>query len=219
MKRRARAGRSYRRSAKRQRTSYGGVRRRYLRKRTYRRRNIARHHFKRMADSGTITGLATYTPFLAGYQFTFDSIPGYTEFTNLYDQYRINFIVQKWHLRIDPGAQVAASATYPKLYWVVDNDDSTAAANINELRQHSRCRMAVMNPNKPVVVKFRPNILMQAYESATTTAYVPKWKQFVDCADSSTPHYGLKIAIDDLSNTNYKVTVETYFYFTMKDVR
>lgn len=216
MKRRARASRT-RRPFKRARR-YGKFRRTY-RKRGFRRSRVVKHSFKRMSDGGTITGNATYSPFVAGYSFALDQLPNYTEFTNLYDSFRINFIVQKWHLKIDPSAQTATTASYPKLYWVVDNDDSTAPSNLNELRQHSRCKMAVMNPNRPVTIKFRPSVLMQAYEGATATAYVPKWKQYIDCNDFATPHYGLKLGIDDLTNINYKVTVETIMYFTMKDVR
>lgn len=193
------------------------------RQRTMRRRTgfnkVTVHHYKRMYDGGTIVGNALYNPYVNGFNYKFSNLPNYTEFTALYDQFRINYVVTKWYLKIDPSAQTAATASFPRMYYCVDADDDAPPTNINELRNHGRTRMVIMNPNRPVTIKFRPSVLIQAYEGATTTAYIPKWKQFVDCADFATPHYGLKVAIDDLTNTNYQVTVETILYFTMRDVR
>ena len=79
------------------------------------------HSFKRMIrDGSTWNGNAAYTPLAQAFSsanIQLANVVNSTDFANLYDQYRINYVVLKFWLRIDPSAQAAASASYPKLYW------------------------------------------------------------------------------------------------------
>lgn len=123
------------------------------------------------------------------------------------------------HLKVDPSAQVAANATMPKLYWIKDFDDGGTPASINELREHSKCQYRVLNPNKPIVIGLKPSTLSLGYRSALTNTFTPRWRQWIDMATIDVPHYGFKIAIDDLTNTNYKVDFEYKMWFKCKDTR
>lgn len=177
------------------------------------------HFFKRSFLDGTIVGNATYAPYLQGKSIVLNSIPNVSEFQNLFDRYMITYAKVYYHLKIDPSAQTASTATLPKLYVVKDYDDDNAPTSINQLREHSKCRFYVMNPNRPVVIKLKPAISSSVYNTAITSTYSPKWKQWIDMASVVTPHYGWKIAIDDLTNTNYKVDVEVKLWFRCKDIR
>lgn len=131
----------------------------------------------------------------------------------------ITYVKVYYHLKVDPSAQSGAIATWPKLYYVRDYDDSAPPASIDELRQHAKCTYRVMNPNKPVVFGFKPSVTNQVYRTAVTTGYSPQWRQWIDFAQVDVPHYGYKMAIDDLTNTNYKVDVEMVVWFKCKDTR
>lgn len=175
--------------------------------------------FKRRFFSGVITGNAAHLPYTEGKNFSFAQLPGYLEFTGLFDRYMITYAKVYYHLKVDPGAQVAGAATWPKLYYLRDYDDSSSPLTLNEMREHSKTSCRVMNPNKPVVFGFRPSTLSEVYRSAISTSYSPKWNQWIDMAAVDLPHYGWKIGIDDLTNTNYKVDVEVVLWFKCKDTR
>lgn len=177
------------------------------------------HHFCRRYDQSNWSGNALYNPFLIAATFSFDQLPNYADFTSLFDRFKINFIKLYVYLKIDPSAQAAATAAYPKLYWTKDYDDSSAPATLNEMREHKTCKVKVLNPNRPVIITLRPAILSEVYRTAVTYSYSPKWKQWIDCATPNVPHYGLKIGIDDLTNTNYQVKVEGKMWFSCKDTR
>lgn len=192
--------------------------------RSSRRRSGAKrgiYHFKRYATSQTggytIVGAAPYTPYQGANTFQLSDIAGLSDFANLFDSYRINKVVVRWYLKIDPSAQVAASATFPKLYSVVDNDDIGIISQ-SVMREHPNCKIQVMNPNRPVSRILRPAAQGAVYQPVTNT-YTPKWKQWIDMAATGCPHYGLKWNIDDLSNTNYRVDVECIYYFSVRHVR
>lgn len=179
------------------------------------------HHFRRMfANTGTIVGNAVYNPYLDIFgPVTLSQVQGASDFTNLFDQYRLNFCVVKFYLKISPDAQTAANASFPKLYWHRDYDDSNVPLSIAEMRENGRTKVAVMHPNRPVTIKFKPNCLGVLYQSAIANQYTPKFKQWLDMSNAQTPHYGFKYAIDDLTNTNYRVTQEIYLYFSCKNTR
>lgn len=179
------------------------------------------HHFRRNVNEiGPIVGNAAYIPYTNATGVTFNQLINSTEFTSLYDQYRINYVVDKYWLKIDPSAQAAASASFPKMYICRDLDDGAVPANLNELRERNNCVVKVMNPNRPVVYKFKPNVLDSIYRTGITDgSSTPKWKVWIDCSLPDLSHYGYKYAIDDLTNTNYRVTIERTIYFSCKNVR
>lgn len=209
-------------------------RKRIIKKRTYKKKTYTRprraiitrspssnvHSFKRMiVNPVAFTGNAVYAPLTQSQVFTLGSLVNSQDFSNLYDQYRINFVVMKFWLKIDPGAQVAATASYPKFYWYRDMDDATFASNLNEMRENSKTKVVVMNPNRPVTVAFKPNSLATMYNNGITSTYKPVFNQWIDMANVSTIHYGFKFCIDDLTNTNYKVETESTYYFQCRQPR
>lgn len=177
--------------------------------------------FKRMFGSFPWQqGNVSYAPFVQPVTFALNQLPNVTEFSNLFDQYRINFLVYKFYLRIDPSAQTAATASFPKMYWYRDYDDSAAPSNLNEIRESGRSRVAVLRPDRPVTVKFKPNTLINVWNTGLTSAtQSPVWDAWVDVANVNTTHYGFKMAIDDFTNTNYRLDLEVFCYFQCKSVR
>jgi len=177
------------------------------------------HFFKRWASDAQIVGNVAYAPYLNAFKYTLNQLPAASEFTNLFDQYMISKVVTKLFLKIDPSAQSATTASFPRLFYVRDTDDQAVPASLDELRQHATCRVKVMNPNYPVTLICKPNVLALSYTSSVASNYSPKWNQWIDLGDITTPHYGWKFVIDDLTNTNYRVTVEHTFYFKCKASR
>lgn len=211
------------------------TRRRTMKKRTYKKKTYTRprramvvrrtpsnqvHSFKRMlASPAAFTGSAVYAPLTQANSFNLGLLQGSADFAALYDQYRINFIVAKFWLKIDPGAQSAAGASYPKFYWYRDYDDDTFPSSLNEMRENSKTKVVVMNPNRPITIAFKPNVLQTIYSSAVGSNYKPVFNQWLDMSVTNTKHYGFKWCIDDLTNTNYTVTPEFTYYIQCRQPR
>lgn len=181
------------------------------------------HSFKRMMRDGlTTAGNVAYAPLVATFSsgyINLAQVVNSTDFANLYDQYRINFVVLKFWLRIDPSAQTAGTASFPKLYWYRDYDDATAPAGLNEMRENAKCKVAVLHPNRPITIKFKPNTLQLIYQSAVANQFKPVFGQWIDMTTTNTGHYGIKYCVDDLTNTNYRLDTEATFYFQCRQPR
>lgn len=202
--------------AKRRRVSATVPRRRF-RYNMNLRRDI--YSFKRsISNPGTFQGNAV-SPLLIGQSNTFAQIANSAEFTTLFDQYQITYIQMKFFLRIDPSAQPAATAAYPKLHIVRDYDDASTPANINELREHPRVMQRVLTPTRAVTFGWKPAVATNLFLTPITNGTEPRWKVWVDMANTGLPHYGIKFAIDNFTNTSYFVDTEMKYWFKVRGVR
>lgn len=166
-----------------------------------------------------LAGNALHAPYITGWNFTFAQLANASEFTTLFDQYMISHIQVRWYMKVDPSAQSPGIATFPKLYTITDHDDSDAPPALNNFREHSKCRVHVLNPNRAVVVNLKPAVLNNTYVSGVSNGYSPKWRQWIDGANTNVPHYGIKWAIDDFTNTNYRLENEIIYWFACKTLR
>lgn len=184
------------------------------------RRPIAQqiHRFARNYQSLTITGNVAYAPYQQSFDTRLSYLPNATEFSNLYDQFMITYVVHRFFLEVDPSAQAAASAIAPKLYYTRDQD-SLGLLSLDELRERSTCKIKVLRTDRPITIKYKPNLLQEVYRGAITTTYSPKWNTWIDMSNTDASHFGLIFAIDNFTNTNYKLSVQTKVYFACKNTR
>lgn len=177
------------------------------------------HHFRRTATPNDVTGGAIGNISFGAFGYNINQLPNVSEFINLFDHFRINAVVSKFYLQIDPAAtNTQTSAVIPRMYWVKDYNDSAAPVDIATLRQYNNMRQRTLNPYRPITIKVRPAVLTNMYEGVATTAYSPKWKCWIDTNDPATPHFALKWAIENFP-TGYTVKVEHTFYISCKNVR
>lgn len=203
----------------------GGKRRKIVRKRMtakagrVNRRNELYFFRRGCSVPADLVGNVAYAPYLGALTFSLSNLVNVSDFANLFDRYRITFVKIKVRLAIDPSAQAAATARFPRIWWVHDFDDSNTPASIAELRENGKYREAALDPHRPVVFKIRPSTLSLVYRTAVSSSYEPRWKSWIDMANTDVPHYGIKFGIDDLTNTAYRVTFEQQIWFQCKNVR
>lgn len=136
-----------------------------------------------------------------GISVTLDGLPNYTEFTNLFDQYKITYV--KFYF-VNRGTNLSMIESYnnaalgmPQMVICVDKDDiatpASSEAGMNAIRERAKARSFCWTPEKRVfTIGWKPNVLGAVYESGISTAYTPKTNTWIDCSDPATPHYGLK---------------------------
>lgn len=165
------------------------------------------HSFKRTwysenyYSTGSVTGAQGY-----GINFQFNMLPGYTDFTSLFDQYKIKKVVFSLIPKISE-ASLALGATnnsaLVNLHSAIDHDDSTAPTSINQLCQYESYKTTRgHNVHTRVLV---PKIELSNGASTST----PKAYQWIDTADATVPHYGVKLWIPF-------ITASTIVYYDLK---
>jgi len=152
--------------------------------------------FKRFSAFNTInannlsaTNGATY--------YALDQVPGYAEFTALFDQYRITKVIHRFFpiSKAFTQTNVASGGAInvpPRFITAVDFDDSTTAA-FNDLRQYSTAE--VVSCQTPVTRVIKPCVSTVVYESVGSSGYAPKSDVWISTNDPTVPHYGIKWSI------------------------
>lgn len=140
------------------------------------------------ADSAGTTGATA---------FTLDTLTGYTEFTALFDQYRIIEIRASFNPMTAAFGPSTTTTDLPMLYTVIDFDDAATPANIDELRQFSTCQATSYRE-----LQFRcftPQFALAAYGGAFTSYSQSRTGAWNDCNSPSIQYYGLKWAISPVT--------------------
>lgn len=159
--------------------------------------------------------------------FKLDDLTGYTEFVNLFDQYKIAAVKFRFRIVRDPSTLATGQfpdpastvGVYPILRFVRDYDD-TSVATLNELYQYPGMKEIVFSPDKPCSRWYymKPARLDVGFESTVNSSYHPVWKGFIDMASVTTPYYGLKYTSEQLWGNQF-IVLECYYYLVCKNVR
>lgn len=188
------------------------------------------HHFKRR-DFGTALTLTSNTEgVLAGGGstgfvgfspvFNLSSVVNPTDFTNLYDQYRINAVLleMKWSIDNIPGASEKV-LNPPMLRYYRDYDDANNPTD-EQLKENAKTKSLSMSPNRVYKIMIKPAVLNEVRSTGTTVNFQVKWKPWLDCADTTTPHRGLKFGLTYPSNQAYgAVMINAIYYFSCRSPR
>lgn len=131
--------------------------------------------------------------------FALNNVNAFGELVNLFDNFRINRVLYRWVITRNPDQATAAGnkGVYPRIVWTHDFNDQSPITR-DAIYQRSNMKEFYFGDNKQMTpwYSLNPAVLIALYESSTNTAYGPKWKQFMDTADSAAPHYGIKYAWD-----------------------
>lgn len=154
-------------------------------------------NIKRTFDAGNIASQPSSPNFTLGsFQCALSQLPGYTEFTNLFDQYRINKV------RIDfiPCAtQNGLNTTFNLFHMCVDHTDVTAPTVPSDVYQYDNHR--TVRPYQPFSLTYKPAIAATYWQGTTASGYGPKSGAWVDSKSPGCAHYGCKYAWECNSST------------------
>lgn len=134
-------------------------------------------------------------------QFTLDSLPGYTEYTALFDQYRIAQVRVQCSPLAAAFGQSTTATTYPTTYTVIDYDDAAVPTGVPQLQQYDTLEVT---PNAQVIERYiRPRAALAAYSGSLFTAFsqAPQGMWF-DTDSVTIPYYGFKWATDGVTTVS-----------------
>lgn len=212
-----------RRSYRPKRRYYTG--KKYFNKRKYSKTNTP----KRLSDKSMYAFKRTYqypnpiTGPIAGsftsgsFQHALSDVPNYTEFTTLYDNFKITGIQLKFYPRLTD--QTSPGTSYGQFIWCTDYDDATAPTGVNELLQRQSTKVYIPVGNRPLKFFYRPRAASAVYNGTGFTAYAQTSQNtWVDCNNAGVPFYGSKWVWTGTSAA-YQMDVYATYYFKFKAPR
>lgn len=162
------------------------------------------------AASGMITfsiggGAGALVPVYSsfGYQFSLVSLPNLTDFTTLFDSYRIKsvkVVITPYSTSVGTtfsGAPNASSDASCLLHYCIDNDGTgtgptAAEAGIQDLQQRMGYKVKRLIADKPIKITLKPRYAQSAYVSGVSTGYTQgDPTNWIDLSYSTMPHYGI----------------------------
>jgi len=178
------------------------------------------HEFVMVTDYGKIlNSTVAGTPTLGVLAFKLSDMLNYSAFTSIFDQYLIKRITVKFESLAQVVAAndtvAAATITAPRFYTAIDYYDSTVPAAPQNVI--ARTGVTTTRVTRSFSRSFQPLSLAMIYEGVGT-GYNPS-PRWIDCADPSVPHYGLKYCLEassvatPLNIYGYSVTVEAELCF------
>jgi hypothetical protein len=151
--------------------------------------------FKENYTAGKLVQSATSAQFFTHY-FQLFNLGNLNSYQTLFDQYRIKAAV----ITANPSiTQVTAGTnptiTYlPRLYSVLDYDDSAPPSGINGLQQYDSCIVSPAGTSISRIIK--PHVAIAAYGGSAFTSYANVEDQWIDIASNTVPHYGVKFGVE-----------------------
>lgn len=199
----------------RKKTPKRTYRKRFNRRSRYNKRGQKVFLFKRFTGAfGTLT-LGSITNSYAAYNFSLSDLPNYTEFTALYDMYKINCVKMVFIPQMDTNVSLSTvnnPYASSRFFSVIDYNDGTAPLTIDELREYHTCKFTpILKTHKRVI--YKPKILDSSSYS------ISPW---MSTASPSTNYYGLKVGVEAMSSfvtTSFNYNIEAKFYMSFKNVK
>lgn len=154
-----------------------------------------------------------------GVAFTFklSDLPQNVTFSKLFDSYRINKIL----IKAMPltNSSVTINPNY-KVLSAIDLDDAATPTTLS-IMERSNVRINLISSggktNQILKWSIRPRYLTQLFETTVSTGYGQGSRsQWLDCADPTIPHFGLKVVFDTDPLLNAAVVWQFYITYMIE---
>lgn len=181
------------------------------------------HYFKRTV-SEKIPVYDWTVPQNYGHAFKLSELPNYSEFTLLFDQYKIVGVQTKFIFDANcaqvPTTANALGPSLPNLITVNDYDDATPLIIDTDYQQYETYKIARMD--RPIKRYCKPKVATAVY-NGTFTGYAQS-SPWIDANSANVEWYGLKYSIDPVNthsgaNTIGFCTILRTYYIVCRDTR
>jgi hypothetical protein len=151
--------------------------------------------------------------------FSLGDLDSSTEFTGLFDQYRIECVC----FRLIPmqnaiGLSTNSTTTTVTPYVVVDYDDNNALTSAAQARSFESC--IIVPPGVGCARQFKPRIAVSAY-TGSFGGFANLSAQWLDAASPTIQHYGVKLFIPGATAAQTQLqswTVEREYWISFRKV-
>jgi hypothetical protein len=153
----------------------------------------APYKFSRSFEIGTLPKSALDQGY--AWPFALNMVPGSTEFTNLFDKYRLTSIdltFSYWREGNDSGL------IWPAMYLFMDDDDAAIPTTKVSVQERMSVQRVSFSPTRQTIsVKITPRWIQSRAGTSTNIAPVNSW---IDMSTPGVQHYGVKAWVDYYTN-------------------
>lgn len=149
------------------------------------------------------------------------NLPNYTEFTALFDSYKIDKIKQTFIYSHNMSYQGQTYNGLPLIGIVRDEDDVTSLSTVADYTQYESFKLKRLD--KIFSITTVPHMALATYSGAFTS-YTDTKPMWLDCNSSGVEHYGFKWFLEKpyanaSGQTAGTLRVITKYYLSFKNVR
>jgi hypothetical protein len=174
----------------------------------------APYKFSRSFDLGTLSKGASDQGY--AWPFALNQLPAVTEFTNLFDKYRIVSIDLTFSLVRETGT--TNDLVWPAMFLFMDDDDSVIPTTKSSVLERMSVQRVSFAPTRQTIsVKIRPRWIQSRAGTSTNLAPQNSW---LDMATPGVQHYGVKSWVDYYnSGTFTQIGLSGVMHFECNNVR
>lgn len=124
------------------------------------------------------------------------TMPGLTDFTSLYDQYKVLSYTLEIRPRFSESSPpiTVGSQAIPSIYYIYDQDDTTVPSAMSSIMEHPKVRARMLNRPVYITVKY-PTVRTAIYQPGVSFAYSTNKCPWLDLTNASVPLLGVKYCI------------------------
>lgn len=173
------------------------------------------YFFKRSFTAANLS-CASGAALNATFQFRLADLPAVTDFTNLFQRYRINRVKIEFTPDFNVGQQISTNGMF-LIYGVIDRETLTALGTTAQAEEYSSLK--IWRCNEKHTVYFKPSGTMGVTDVAATAYNIVSEPQWISSSVNSVEHLGYKLISDTNSTGNtYTCYVRLTYYISVKDV-
>lgn len=170
-----------------------------------------------LVSLGTAISDTIGSQFGAGMAFRLANLESSSDFTSLYDQYKIKGVAIKI-IPLSDSATANSSGFLPTLYWRTDNDDSAAPANESEMRQAQDVKTMRLTGPRSIYIPY-PKSAVDV--NGTVSSYGAVANRWINCSETTVFHHGLKMWLKNVDlraqpNTTTAFRIEVMYYLLFR---
>lgn len=155
--------------------------------------------------------------------FSLSKMKQQSSYADIFEFYRIDKIVATFRYKMNSRASASYNVqneVNPLLFFKVDHNDITADT-LAVMKESMKTKEKQLSNDKPEFsIVLKPAIQTEMYRSSVTTAYSPKWGQWIPTNDPTVPHYGLKAYAIGYKDSNFdpgSISVTYKYYVSFKN--
>lgn len=178
------------------------------------------YYFTRYFDAGSILSDNSLET-IGSLVFKLTDVPGYTEFTGLFDEYKISAVKIMF---MSPGVTTinnqtggAPSFVIPMLYTCLDYTDDDVTLDIQDIREYQTAK--IHHITKRMNSRYlKPCFQTLVYEGVGQ-GYTPK-RGWLNTNDSSVEHYAIKYGLEPTGGTvdnRYEIKIVCKYYLAFRN--
>lgn len=163
--------------------------------------------------------MANCYQFGASYIFKLSSVVDPTDFTNLYDKYKILGVKLRIMMQSN-SATVAGQSVLPIISYAADHDDAATPSNLYTITTKAGYKTKVLGVNKSYIdVYIKPKPAVAMYQG-TFSGYGITGQPWCNSANPDIQHYGFKFWINNFympTNGMNQIEIQPTYYLALKE--